>query len=220
MLLTWQEPGGSEEYALGFGPNDGPKILMLPAWFDESNKLRHFTIEVMRALADHGLASVLPDLPGCNESREPLEAQSMASWTVAAREAAETLDCSHVLAIRAGANIAPDLPGWAYAPLAGKTALRGLLRARVISSKEAGREEKREDLIELGMAEGLELAGHRLGSKMISQLVYAELPVETQLAEIKQTELGGAGLWLRMEPDHDEAQSAALAARIARDLRQ
>ena len=50
MLRLWQAPGGSEELAVCFGENSNYRLLVLPAWFDESNKLRHFTIEVMRAL--------------------------------------------------------------------------------------------------------------------------------------------------------------------------
>ncbi len=150
QLQSWQAPGGSEELAIEFGPANAPRLLVLPAWFDESNKLRYFTIEVMRALERSGVASVLPDLPGCNESLAPMAEQDIKGWHAAAACAAEQLRCTHVLAIRAGANIAPALPGFAYAPLAGKSALRAMLRARAISAKEAGREEKNADLLELG----------------------------------------------------------------------
>lgn len=220
MLRTWSAPGGSEEYALAFGQNNGPRLLILPAWFDESNKLRHFTVEVMRALDRLGIASILPDLPGCNESAATLAEQNLASWHASASHAAEELECSHMLTLRAGASNAPDLPGWAYAPLAPKSALRALLRARIIASKEAGRDEKREQLLERGKTEGLELAGYRLGAAMIAQLADGELPQQSKLIEISQSDLGGAGLWLRMEPDHDPVQAEALAARIAADLPQ
>jgi len=130
QLQSWQAPGGSEELAIEFGPANAPRLLVLPAWFDESNKLRYFTIEVMRALERSGVASVLPDLPGCNESLAPMAEQDIKGWHAAAACAAEQLRCTHVLAIRAGANIVPALPGFAYAPLAGKSALRAMLRAR------------------------------------------------------------------------------------------
>ena len=218
MLSSWQSPDGTEELAIGLGPSGASRLLVLPAWFDESNKLRHFTIEIMRKLAEAGIASVLPDLPGCNESAASLSAQDLEGWREAAKQAASQLQCSHMLTIRAGANIAPDLPGFSYAPLAGKSALRALLRARTISAKEAGREEKAADLLELGKAEGIELAGYQLGARMISQLADANLPSDSSLLEIKQAEIGGGGLWLRMEPDHDAAQAEALAKRIAAEL--
>ena len=50
---------------------------------------------------------------------------------------------------------------------------------------------------------------------MIAQLATAELHANPSLAEIKQGDLGGPCLWLRMEPDHDQQQTEALAARVA-----
>lgn len=218
-LQSWRAPGGSDELAVSFEPEGGQRLLVLPAWFDESNKLRHFTIETMRALQHAGIASVLPDFPGCNESTAPLNGQDLDIWRAAAHAAASQLGCTHVLAMRAGANIAPAMPGFAYAPLAGKSALRALLRARVISSKEAGTAETREDLLELGKTDGLELAGYNLGPAMVNQLAAAELPSQNDLSTIAQGDIGGGGLWLRMEPDHDQGQAEALAARIIAGMR-
>ena len=39
------------------------------------------------------------------------------------------------------------------------------------------------------------------------------------LANIAQADLGGAGLWLRAEPDHDPAQARALAVLLTADQR-
>ncbi len=217
MLHSWHAPGGSDELALASGPETGPRLLVLPAWYDEGNKLRHLTVETMRALERLGVASVLPDLPGCNESPAPLAAQDLSTWRAAAEAAATHFGCTHVLAIRAAATIAPDLPGWAYAPLAGKSALRALLRAAVIAAKEAGRSETTERLLERGQREGLVLAGYRLSAEMIAALAAAELPT-TKLTTIAQSDLGGPGLWLRAEPEHVPAQAEALAQIIAAGL--
>lgn len=214
MLTTWQAPGGSEELALSLGQPGAPRLLVLPAWFDEGNKTRHFTVETMRALERLGVASVLPDLPGCNESTAPLPAQDLTAWRAAARAAAAAFRCCHVLAIRAGANISPDLPGFAYAPLAGKSALRALLRARVVSAREGGRTETSDDLLAAGVAGGLELAGYQLGAGMVADLAAAELPA----GALVPLNPGGPGLWLRAEPDHDPAQAQALAALVAEGL--
>ncbi|RIV90883.1 hypothetical protein D2V17_03695, partial [Aurantiacibacter xanthus] len=95
MLTTWQAPGGSEELAIRCGDHaSGPRLLVLPAWFDESNKTRHFTVELMRLLAERGVASVLPDLPGCNESLADLTRQTLASWREASAAAAEHFACA------------------------------------------------------------------------------------------------------------------------------
>ncbi|MCL6251866.1 hypothetical protein M3P36_12540 [Altererythrobacter sp. KTW20L] len=218
MKLTgWTAPGGSEELALAFGDGGTQRLLVLPAWFDEGNKLRHVTIETMRALERLGVASMLPDLPGCNESLAPLDKQDLPSWRAAAVEAARQLGCTHVLAVRAATNIAPDLPGWAWVPLAGKSALRAMLRAQIIASKEAGNAETSDGLCERSKAGGLVLAGYRLGAEMVAGLAEAELP-HSALTSVTQAEIGGPGLWLRAEPEHDQAQAEALARIIAAGL--
>ncbi len=213
-LLGWTAPGGAEELAVAFGPPTSPRLLVLPAWFDEGNKLRHFTVEVMRALERRGLASVLPDMPGCNESLAPLEGQDLASWKAAVAAAAQHFACTHVLTIRAAANVAPALPGWAYAPVAGKSALRALLRAAVIAAREAGTAETGEELLARGQSDGLMLAGYRLGAGMVAGLATAELPA-SDLVTIAQSDLGGPGLWLRAEPGHDASQAESLARIVA-----
>lgn len=223
QLASWQPsggngPGGSEELVVRLGPTDAKaRLLVLPAWFDEANKMRHFTIELMRELATLGVASDLPDLPGCNESPAPLEEQSLASWRAAAASAASQLGATHVLAIRAAVAIAPDLRGFGYAPVAGKTVLRSLLRARVLTSREAGRTETSDALMDVGRIEGLTLAGYRLGPSLVADLADLSRPATT-LGEVSLGALGGPGLWLRAEPDHDAAQATALAALIAQGL--
>jgi hypothetical protein len=218
MIAAWPSPAG-EEYALAFDKHRSRRVLVLPAWFDESNKLRHFTVEVMRRLDGAGIDSFLPDLPGCNESPAPLHEQTLANWGAEAAEAAAWFSATHVLTVRAGAMIAPDtLPGWHYAPVAGISQLRGLLRARALSSREAGRDEDREALLAEGRERGLELGGYRLGATMLAELETAELAPSEKQRDVAQGDLGGAGLWLRAEPDHDPRQADALAAIIAMEL--
>lgn len=195
------------------------RVLVLPAWFDEANKLRRFTIEVMRRLDRAGIDSLLPDLGGCNESLALLSRQTLAGWRVQARAAAETLSVTHVLAIRAGALIAPpDLPGWHYAAQSGPKLLRAMLRARTIAAREAGRFENAGSLMAQGKADGLVLGGWSLGPDLIAALESAEPTHGPGQREIPQTAVGGAGLWLRAEPDDDAAQADALAGLITEEL--
>lgn len=191
---------------------------MLPAWFDEGNKLRHFTVEVMRRLDGSGIDSFLPDLPGCNESSAPLAEQTLETWRSEAAEAASYFAATHVLAIRAAAAITPELPGWRYAPQAGSSQLRSLLRARILSSREVGRDEDRDTLLAEGRERGLELAGYRLGPAMVAALAAAELPTANLQRDVSQGDVGGPGLWLRAEPEHDPKQADALAAIVAMEL--
>lgn len=204
---------------VAFDRDRATRVLVLPAWFDEANKLRRFTIEVMRRLDAAGIDSFLPDLGGCNESLAPLSEQTLEGWRAQAEAAAANLDATHVLAIRAGALIAPQgLPGWHYAAQSGPKLLRALLRARTIAAREAGRFESAEGLMAQGRAEGLLLGGWQLGAGLIAALENAEPALGTAQNAIAQTDLAGPGLWLRAEPDDDAAQADTLASIIARSI--
>jgi hypothetical protein len=223
VISTWIAPGAngeaSEELLVSFDRSRARRVLICPAWFDEANKLRRFTLEVMRRLDRAGIDTFLPDLPGCNESLAPLEEQTLAGWRAAMAAAAQAMRATHVLAIRAGALLAPaHLPGWHYAPQSGSRLLRGMIRARMIAAREAGRTEKAEELLALGRSEGLRLGGWSLGAVLIRELAEAEPQLAHGQSEIAQTMLGGPGLWLRAEPGEDPRQSAALAAIIAEGL--
>lgn len=205
--------------ALAFDRAREHRLLVLPAWFDEANKLRRQTVEIMRRLDLSGIDSFLPDLPGCNESGAKLETQTLTSLRAAASAAAAHFATTQVLAIRAGALFAPDgLPGWLYAPVGGRQALRGMIRARTIAAKEAGEPETTEQIQQLGRSEGVELAGWHLGAELFRDLETATVPDLPLTVEVEQSMLGGAGLWLRAEPDEDPEQADALAAIVALGL--
>jgi predicted nuclease with RNAse H fold len=217
-LIDWPCPvpgdGTCDELALAFDRGRAKRLLVLPAWFDEANKLRRLTLEVMRRLDLAGIDSVLPDLPGANESTARLEVQTLDGWRIAARAAADHFRATHVLAVRAGALLAPTgLPGWRYAPIGGRQVLRALLRARTIAAKEAGRPERTDELQTLARREGIDLAGWRIGAEMFAALETAEPSGE--LAGIEQASVGGPALWLRAEPGEDAEQADALAAIVA-----
>ena len=217
---TWPAPciagGATDELALVADSGRQKRLLVIPALFDEANKLRRLTVEVLRKLDAAGIDSFLIDLPGCNESLQSLPDIALEDWRGAVTTAAAHFEATHVLAMRAGALLSPDaLPGWLYAPVKGASVLRQMLRARVIASREAGREETREGLLEKGLAQGLDLAGYRLDARMIEGLEQAVPPTRDALRVLEQSAIGGPGLWLRAEPDYDEAQAEALAATIA-----
>lgn len=222
QFIEWPCPlpggGAAQEMALvcdAAGPVRRASLLVVPALFDEANKLRRFTVEVMCRLAAADIACVLPDLPGCNESLLPLEEQTPGDWRLAMEGAARHFGCSHVLALRGGALLAPrGLAGWHYAPVSGASLLRQLLRARILAAREAGRDETQDSLLALGREQGLELGGYRLGADFVAEfggLVADDAGVQV----IRQDMLGGPGLWLRAEPGEDAGQADALAAIIA-----
>jgi hypothetical protein len=219
IAATWPCPladgGTAQELALCTRLQGERRVLVLPALFEEANKLRRFTVETLRRLEQAGIDAVLPDLPGTNESLQPLDAQTPARWRAAMAAAVQFFDCTHVLALRGGGLVAPEgLPGWLVAPVKGSAVVRQMLRARVIAAREAGREETQEALLETGRREGLELAGYRLGAGFMAAL--GELEAETGGRMVVTPELlGGPGLWLRAEPGESAGQADALAAIVA-----
>jgi len=214
--LVWTAPGGSPEMALGFDRGRPWRLLVIPALFDEANKLRRFSVEVMRRLDAAGIDVFLPDMPGTNESLAALEDQTPEYWRDAMTAAAEQFQATHLLSLRGGALVAPDgLPGWRHAPVKGAIILRQLFRARILASREAGREETQEGLAALGEAEGLELSGYRLSPQFLDQFVSLQPAPTVGVSTIEQDMLGGPGLWLRAEPGEDRQQADALAAIVA-----
>lgn len=202
--------------ALVFDEGRQFRLMVLPALFDEANKLRRQTVEVMRRLDLAGIDSVLPDLPGFNESTAALADQTLDSLRTGAASAAEHFRATHFLTIRAGALLAPTgLPGWIYAPTSGRQVLRGMIRARTIAAKEAGRPETTEAIQQRGRVDGAELAGWRLGAALFRDLEAATVPDLPRAAAIEQAVIGGGALWLRAEPDEDPEQADALAAIVA-----
>lgn len=217
--LGWPCPtpdgGEKDEYALTFDHQRKPRLLIIPALFDEGNKLRRLAVEVMRRLDGAGVDSFLPDLPGTNESLARLHTQTLDGWTAAMLAAANTFRTSHVLAMRGGGLIVPKvIPGWTYAPIKGATILRQLVRARILAVRELGREETQDGLLAEGRENGLELVGYKLGPDMVCQLQDRQPEGRAGLSVIDQDMVGGSGMWLRAEPDEDREQADAIAAAV------
>lgn len=223
MIGTWPctLPGGtvSEELVVRLGDGSGQKILIIPPLFGEHNLMRRQLVQLMRRLTEAGIGAVLPDLPGWNESLEPLETQTLAFWREAMVEAAQVCGATHVLAFRSGAVLTPpSLQGWSYAPQSGAKLLRGMVRARTIASRESGQPETSEDIYTLGRKEGAMLAGWPISATMFAELELAEPPKHDGMTEIKQGQVGGPALWLRAEAAEDAEQVASLASIIGSDL--
>ncbi len=219
-VKAWPAPSfdGStrDEAALVFDKAREHRVLVIPPLFDEANKFRRQLVEIMHRLDLSGVDSFLPDMPGTNDS---LFAQSEVTLDIlrtAAVAASEHFRAAHCFCVRSGAIYAPSgLPGWRYAPIAGRNAVRGLLRARSIASQEAGNKETMAELAELASADGIVAAGWSLGSRFYHDLSESELPTAPLAIDIDHETVGGSPLWLRAEPDEDPEQADALAAIIA-----
>lgn len=217
---TFEGPQGGPMVGNALWLGDGARapLLVIPALFDEGNRMRRLTVEVMRRLAASGITCVMPDLPGLQESTFPLALADVELWRGAMAGLAIATKARRVLALRGGALVSPDgLSGWHYAPVPGSSVLRQLVRARVVAAREAGREEKHDALVALGRTEGLELAGYRLGAGMVAQLGQAQAP-DDGITLIGHEMVGGAAMWLRAEPGDSATQADALAAVVAMEM--
>lgn len=222
LIASYTAPGGdAPEYVFSFDRGRRQRLLILPPLFDELNKMRHLLVGAMRRLDAVDVDSFLIDLPGCNESAAPLNAQDAESWQRAATAAAEQLGASHVLGVRGGAMFVPEhLPGWLYAPIAGQPTLNRLARIRMIAAREAGREETLAQLLDQGVREGVDLAGYDLGAQMIADLSRRPVPVRPGLRTIDRDEVPGGGMWLRAEPGDAPEQAEALARFVSSEMRE
>ena len=214
----------AEEHAIGFRPVETSRgLLIVPPLFDEMNRMRRVLVSAMRHLAERGVASVMPDLPGCNESLSPLAVQDLNSWRGAISAAAQAFGTTHIASLRGGSLIddGPDmLPHWRLAPVKGSSLLKTMLRTRIAGDKEAGFVSNMESLMEQGLREPIELAGNIIGPAMLASLEAGE---PAQLSQLTQASLGagddgvnGSALWLRAEPQDDAAMAASLAVHLDR----
>ncbi len=216
--------GPYEEHALGFGHNSSKrKILIIPPLFDEMNRVRRMLVVAMRDLAMRGVATVLPDLPGSNDSLALMPEQDQVSWRTAMQLAAEQFGATHIAAIRGGTLIddgITDVPHWRLASIKGASLIKTMMRARIASDKESGLTTNIDDLMAEARVSRVGLSGNLLNLKMVEQLMAAE---PTDLPFVRSVNLGdgpdmitGAALWLRAEPQDDAVMSAAIAADLDR----
>ena len=203
---------GGREAMLRLGPEVAPMVLVLPPLFEEANRTRHFLAEVMRGLAVNGIASILPDLPGMNDSPVATVDARLADW----HAAIGTLPVPALtVAVRGGTlldGVARTDLHWRLSPETGARLLRDMIRATAMTG---------------GMNAGELDAGARmhataLAGNVIHPALFAALEAATpsQNGTIRtvrleddagdaDTRLSGTPLWRRAEPDHDPALAAA-----------
>ena len=202
---------GSAEWMLMRGPDDGPQVIVLAPLFAEMNLTRALLAELGRALAERGVGSWLPDLPGTGESRRPLGAVSWEDWLDVARTIGEEVASRigtrpFVCSVRGGALLDHAIGArarWRYAPAEGSALLRQLGRAQQIADRESG-------AVPAPPGEPAELAGYMLSPAMRSGLEAAH-PAPGAEREMANA---GAALWRRAEPGRDDTLAHTLAADI------
>lgn len=194
---------GSRENLLRHGSRSPVTLLVLPALFEEANRMRRFTVCVMRSLAPMGIGTILPDLPGTGESETALRETEFSDWEEAVGTLAGGVQGS--IALRGGALLdRPMTNRWRIAPETGERLLRDMVRATAFSTGSSVVELDRQ-----ARATPTRLAGNLLSPSMFSALHEAE---PTGGAHV--TTVTGPKLWRAAEPTED----ADFARRIAEDI--
>ena len=213
------ETGGHSEYCLSFGTVDATRtILIVPPLFEEMNRTRRMLVEAMRALGEQAVRTLLPDLPGCNESLACMSEQTLLDWRNAMADCASQLSATHIASIRGGCLIddTANLPLWRLAPAKGASLLKSMLRTRIVADKEAGISTTVEQLMMAAKSAPLDLTGILLRQEMLAELDMALTSTTTGIHEVALADIDGTPLWLRAEPGEDSAMSAAIAADLNR----
>jgi len=196
----YQSRRGKEQY-LRFLPQSDTQVYFIEPFFEERNFLRRTLLELARALAQQGIGSFIPDLPGTGESELALSDIYLSDWREAITDTSQWLSDAagqppHIAALRGGALLDDAAVGaswWRYAPAAGMEILRPMRRARLMTG---------EDAI---------LAGYAISPRMIAELEQASPQVVAGPLHECRAQSKGAALWRRAEPGEDRDLVTALA---------
>lgn len=189
------------------GPENAPiRLLIVPPLFEEMNRCRQAMADIGRRLADNGIASLLPDLPGTGDSSAALEAVRWGTWCDSVQSLAAMWRATHVLALRGGSLLtnALDVPVFHLAPItSGDRIWRDLVRARITADREAGRDTTRamlEDAADRGQT--VELAGYALPASLVTVLRAATIDAPAPDMALRPDDPGfdGPPVWLQAEP--------------------
>lgn len=202
------------EAMLRFGPNAGPIVIAALPLFEEANRTRQFLVTILRELADHGIGSVLPDLPGTGESIVVTGEARLRDQRTAYTELTQELGRNtYGISIRSGALFDTDaaLAGrWQLSAQTGEDLLRELDRTRATSRSAPANE--------------TEYAGNTLSREMLADLHAAKSYVGAGPLRIVRLEsdprdadvkYAASPLWRRSEPNNDTALSQILADDIS-----
>lgn len=204
------------EMAVSTARKDEPELLIIPPLFDEANRMRAQLVLLMRTLRDLGISSVMPDLPGMNESLEPQAFQTLSAWRVAAASAAKHFDVRHALYVRQACVLdTGTAPASHYAPSEPSKLLRAMVRAQSLAEKEAGNDRTASQILDTARVHGNLVAGWEVGRTMAQELCESAEVTNRAATLITHEEIGGRPLWLSNEGGVDESQAQALAKVLA-----
>jgi hypothetical protein len=227
VISQYSFSGNSEQY-LHFGRKHPRQILIIPPFFEEMNRTRWLLLAAMRTLDEARIGTILPDLPGQNESLVPDSGISIAMWGAALeRLAAQSgVIIDMVAAFRSGALLdgAVDCARrWRMSPEDGPDLLRQLVRTRLAADREAGLSTSKALLMAQARHDSIELAGVEMSPALIQELENARLPVHDEVRTVRlegsaapaDAYLSGKPLWRQSEPEEDHWLAQQIAADMA-----
>ncbi|MCF8708207.1 hypothetical protein [Rhizorhapis sp. SPR117] len=227
MICQYSFSGNSEQY-VHLGRGHPRQILIIPPFFEEMNRTRWLMLTAMRTLDEARIGTILPDLPGQNESLVTDETISLSLWHAALeRLAAQSgVAIDMICAFRSGAMLDDAFPcprHWRLAPEDGPGLLRQLIRTRLAADREAGLSGSTELLLANARQESTEFAGTCLSPVFINDLENAKLTVHEQVRTVQldgnaaqaDAYISGKPLWRQSEPDEDQWLAQQIAGDIA-----
>ena len=199
-----------QEWMMRIGAADAPPILFVAPLFEEMNRTRALIAAAMRHLAGRGFGCWLPDLAGTGESVTALAAVQWDDWrhdvsAAAAHVAVGTGRPPLVAALRGGClidDLAAATGWWRFAPVAGASLVRDMVRAGLAGVEWAGYDPS------------AELRGRLEDAVAVDQepLRVVRLASDAGAADAK---VAGPALWRRSEPGNSAELAQAIAADIA-----
>lgn len=212
---------------LRFGPDTGPVVIAALPLFEEANRTRAFVVTVLRALAERGVAGILPDLPGTGDSLAPTrDATIMTMRDAVAALVDQQKRPTFAFGIRSAAllDTLASLSGrYHLAPQQGEQCLRELKRIRYADLDRKAPEG--DSWITDDEDAPVEIAGNTISPRMLRELRdlavgkdegaprrIARLVSDAQPADVK---FDAAPLWRRAEPGNDPVLAALVAEDIA-----
>lgn len=197
---TWRD---GQEFLLRYGINYPVQVIIIQPLFEESNRCRRLLARVMRGLADNGIGSALPDLPGTGESPLDISTVSFEDWQNALAALGEHINPTLTASLRGGTLLDGFITAkghWRFAPETGARIVRDLRRTQISGSRL--------------------YAGHAISDAFLDTLEHMTpsplhplrtLRLESDAGEADDR-LAGSPLWRRAEPGDDAALAAALVA--------
>lgn len=214
-MIDHYDWAGGREAMVRFGPDTGPVVMMVLPVLEEANRMRTFAVTMLRMLAERGVASALPDLPGQGESCTRLEGVTLNDWQEAVSCCVRHCEPApvHLAAIRSGVLLthrASAASRWFLAPQEGARLTRELERTRIAAGGTPG-------------GDPVEIAGNLLSRDLLTALGSAVPDATAPQRRVRldsdnapaNRHVPGAPLWRASEPGADNVLAAVLADDLA-----